>query len=650
MIVLPVLLAAFAAFVNLAYLASHPDSFASEMVAYTLLGASSASVVKPTTRMAFGYISSLVSNYPTSLDLPSLIAGNLSFGVIPPVPTASRPVGWRSAAPVIFDRNARIAVGWDLYGLPRLSAVPFSKLLAPSGSRFLQQDLFRSGRHLVYDWVDRSCDAEYSKTLQAGELILLLGRCANLFGQLDEIPQNDNKRLPQARFTTNMTLGLTPTGPRASGFETDFSLALVDPVPARYVTEGCSNVSSLRTTRYPARPGSHSGVGFGWMMEVRAMVSAVICALLVYQVCTESGTEDTKLSSWIPSPSLAKIPSSKDVNDALPVELPPTVPLLISEHAGTLCYDNLLGRAVNSTIYKSCSGIVVSSDSNMSLASICGGISFADSHSNTGENALTLPDIAQHQFTFAFIDSGISPFLSNKNLGKALDKPMEGSENVELRPAKRLRLDSSFAMPSEDVSVHRTTNEKSAVGEPLLDVHEASLWTVDNCSSDLLPGHTRGVSVAHEEPAVPVHLDTEPNSSRTPGPRSPPTAAPEPDTSASALVLSQARGRLLLRICEDKCNPDKIRARILAAKRASAPTRPGSASEALCLVIRRQQSGTMDVYQRHLVMGGQVLNLAIAHTLSSRQSPGYSGTRSLSDYSPVLQRIPESRRDKRERQ
>ncbi|QRV80691.1 hypothetical protein RhiJN_08706 [Ceratobasidium sp. AG-Ba] len=217
MIVLPVLLAAFAAFVNLAYLASHPNSFASEMVAYTLLGASSASVVKPTTRMAFGYISSLVSNYPTSLNLPSLVAGNQSFGVIPAVRTGSLPVGWRSAAPVFYDRDARIAVGWDLYGLPRLSATPFSRLLAPSGSTFLQQDLFRSGRHLVYDWVVGTYGPKHSGARQL------------------DIPRNDtcldHEQFLQARSTTDFVPEFTPAGLRAFGFEARFNLTLPDPLP-----------------------------------------------------------------------------------------------------------------------------------------------------------------------------------------------------------------------------------------------------------------------------------------------------------------------------------------------------------------------------------------------------------------------------------
>ncbi|QRV83128.1 hypothetical protein RhiJN_11144 [Ceratobasidium sp. AG-Ba] len=687
MIVLPFLLAAFAAFINMAYLASHPDSFASEMAAYTVLGASSASVVKPAMHMAMGYISSLVSNHPTSFNLPGLLASNLSFGVIATVPTVSRPVGWRSAAPVFFDRDARISVGWELYGLPRLSAIPFSKLLYPSGSRFLRQDLFRSGRHLVYDWVDASYDAKHSGTRQAGELALLFGRCANLSGQLTGIPQYNNKRLPQAWpwFTTNMTLGFTPTGLNVSGFKTHFNLALVDPVPSQYVTEGCSNMGLPRVIRIPARPGSHFDVRFGWMMEVRTTVMVLIWALFMYQVCMDFGTEDTKTPICITPPSPAfwvfqlPVPTntpdtsflyatvmgeslsslhllspadvllSKDIDDSLLVKLPSIAPPSTSERAGTPCYDNLSGRAVNSTIYKSCSGSVVSSDSNMSLASICGGISFADSHSRAGENAPTLPDIAQHPFTFAVIDSRISPFSSNEKLGKVMERPIEGSENVELRPAKRLRLDSSFAAPTEDVSADQTMNAKTAIGEPLLDVHQVFLPTVDTRCSNLLPGHTQGVTVAHEEPAVPVRLDTELDSSRTFGPQALSASLPEPTTSASALVLSQARGRLLLRICEDKCDPDKIRARILAAKRASAPTRSGSASKVLCLVIRRQQSGTMKGYQRDLVMSGQVLNLAVAHTLSSRQPPGYSGTRSLSGYSPVLQSIPESRRYKRER-
>ncbi|QRV93779.1 hypothetical protein RhiJN_21797 [Ceratobasidium sp. AG-Ba] len=151
MIVLPAFVATFAALMNVIYLASHPDSFVSEMAAYTVLGASSSSVVKPATRVAIGYISSVISGYPTSFSLSSLVADNLSYRLALTVPTASRPSGWSSAAPVLFDRDARIHAGRDVYALSRLSIVPLSRLFSPSRSYFLRQGPFLSGRHLVYD-------------------------------------------------------------------------------------------------------------------------------------------------------------------------------------------------------------------------------------------------------------------------------------------------------------------------------------------------------------------------------------------------------------------------------------------------------------------------------------------------------------------
>ncbi|QRV80689.1 hypothetical protein RhiJN_08704 [Ceratobasidium sp. AG-Ba] len=339
--------------------------------------------------------------------------------------------------------------------------------------------------------------------------------------------------------------------------------------------------------RIPARPGSHSGIRFGWMVEVRTTVVVLISALLFYQLCIKSRPGYTGS----------------------------TGSLLTSQRAATICYDNLSGRAVNSVIHESRSGSFAPSDSNMSLASLRGGISSADGRSSTGE-----------------------------------DVPLEGSDNVELRPVKRLRLEDKFAIPAQDIPAHQTTNEKSAVGVPPLDVHEVTLSTANTCSSGLLPGHTQAVSVAHKESAVPVLWDVDSKYSRTSGPPgTSPAALPGPDTSASALVLSQARGRLLLLMCEEKCEPEKIRARMLAAKRASCSTRSGSASRDLRLVIRRQHSGTMNAYQHHLVVGGQVLNLAIADALSSHQTPGFSGVPSLRGYSPGLEKIPESRRNQRER-
>ncbi|QRV79108.1 hypothetical protein RhiJN_07123 [Ceratobasidium sp. AG-Ba] len=82
--------------------------------------------------MAIGYISSFILNYPTTFDLSSLVANNLSHRLIPTVPAMSRPVGWSSAAPVLLDRDARIPAGWDVYALPGLSVVPFSRLFSPS--------------------------------------------------------------------------------------------------------------------------------------------------------------------------------------------------------------------------------------------------------------------------------------------------------------------------------------------------------------------------------------------------------------------------------------------------------------------------------------------------------------------------------------
>ncbi|QRV78966.1 hypothetical protein RhiJN_06981 [Ceratobasidium sp. AG-Ba] len=433
MIVLPAFIAAFAAFINVIYLASHPDSFVSEMVAFTVLGACSSSVVKPATRVAIGYISSLTSGYPSTLNLPSLVADSLSYRLTPNVRTVSRPIGWASAAPVFFDRDARIRAGWDVYGLSRLSAIPPSRLLFPSRSYFLRQESFLSGRHLVYDWVDRTYGEKYSQPQEASELTLLFGRCSNSFGQL-------NLALP----------------------------------PSRDDSERFSNMGWPRITRIPARPGGHSGVQFGLIMEVRATVAVLTCALLVYQL-------------WIQSRS--EYPTPYEISDLLQLELP-----------------------------------------------------------------------------------------------------------------------------------------------------------------DLLPGHTHGVSVAHEEPVVLVPSESQSGPSGTSETReTPPIVLSGRTTSASSLVLSQARGRLLLLQISEECDQDKIRARMLQAKRNSASARSGSSSRALLLLVRRQQSGTMKEYQRHMVAGGQVLNLAIAHMLPSRQLPEFSGVPSLKGYSPGLQTIPESRRKRRER-
>ncbi|QRV79005.1 hypothetical protein RhiJN_07020 [Ceratobasidium sp. AG-Ba] len=557
MIVLPVFIAAFVALMNAVYLASHPDSFVSEMAAYTVLGASSSSVVKPATRMAIGYISLFVSNHPTSFSLPSFVADNLSLRVIHTTPTVSPPIGWRSAAPVFFGRDARIPAGWES----------------------------------------------------------------------NDIPQNDacldRKGFSQARSTTDIIPKFTPAELGTFGVETDFNLALPDPLPSQNVTD-CSNMNWPRGGCIPARPGSQCGVRFGWIMEVRTTVVALICALLICQLCIKSRPEDTRPSRYISPVSPASIPVTDDVDDLPQLEVPSIVSSLASGHAEALCYDNLPGRAINNTIYKSRSGSFASLDSDMSLASLCGGLSFADGRSTAGGNVLHLPDIAHYRFTFTFFNAQISPLQLNKKLGKVIGQPVEGSDNVELRPAKRFRLENTFTMSNEDTPAHEPTNEKSALGVPPLDIHKTTLSTVDACSSDLLPGHTQAVSVAHEESAALVPLDIKSDTSRISGPRDTlPAILPGPDTSASALVLSQARGQLLLLMCEEQCDPDRIRARILEAKRASAPSRSGSASQVLRLVIRRQKSGTMKAYQRHLVISGQVLNLAIADSLSSRQTPGH---------------------------
>ncbi|QRV93649.1 hypothetical protein RhiJN_21667 [Ceratobasidium sp. AG-Ba] len=484
MIALPAFVAAFAAFINLLYLASHPDSFVSEMVAFTVLGACSSTVLKPATRVAVIYISSIISghtSHPTSL---SLLADNLSYRLLLSAPTTSRPAGLSSAAPVYFDRDARIRAGWDVYALSRLSAVPSSRLFFPSHSYFLRQESFLSGRHLVYDWVDRTYGAECSQPRRASELMLLFGRCSNSFGQMNGLSETDkclgHNRLSQAGSTTDVALDFTPAELRAFGFWP-------------------------RVTRIPARPGSHSGVRFGLIMEVRVTVTALISALLV------------------------------------------------SNRSGVF------------------------------------------------------------------------------------------SGDVGMRPAKLLRLEKSCALPAEDVSANPIPNQKSAVGAPPMDALLVSFSAAQLCPSDLPPGHA--VSVAHKESAVPAPLETgsvPPSTSETPVSQSGPT------TSAATLVLSQARGRLLLLQMAEQCDQYKIRARMLDAKRTSGSTRSASASQELRLLVRRQKSGTMKQYQRHLVVSGQVLNLAIAHTLSSRRPPKFSGVPSLRGYSPGLQTIPESRRKHRE--
>ncbi|QRV93667.1 hypothetical protein RhiJN_21685 [Ceratobasidium sp. AG-Ba] len=478
MIALPAFIAAFAAFINVIYLASHPDSFVSEMVAFTALGASSSAVLKPATRVAVAYISSIISGHPTSL---SLVADNLSYRLLLSAPTTSRPVGLSSAAPVYFDRDARIRAGWDVYALSRLSAVPSSRLFFPSQSYFLRQESFLSGRHLVYDWVDRTYGVKQSQPRRASELTLLFGRRSDTIGQMNGLSETDkclgHNRFSRAGSTMDVALDFTPAELRAFGFWP-------------------------RVTRIPARPGSHSGVRFGLIMEVRVTVTALISALLVCRLCIRSRTGD-----------------------------------------------------------------------------------------------------------------------------------------VGMRPAKRL------PMSGEDVLAHGLPNEKSAVGAPPMDALLVSLSSAQLCPSDLLPGHA--VSVAHKESAVPAPLETgsvPPSTSETPVSQSGPT------TSAATLVLSQARGRLLLLQMYKQCDQYEIRARMLHAKQSSAPTRSASSSQELRLLVRRQKSGTMKQYQRHLVVSGQVLNLAIAHTLSSRRPPKFSGVPSLRGYSPGLQTIPESRRKHREGQ
>ncbi|QRV95229.1 hypothetical protein RhiJN_23247 [Ceratobasidium sp. AG-Ba] len=476
MTALPAFVAAFAAFINLIYLASHPDSFVSEMVAFTALGACSSTVLKPATRVAVTYISSIISGHPTSL---SLVANNLSYRLLLSAPTTSRPVGLSSAAPVYFDRDARIRAGWDVYAVSRLSAVPSSQLFFPSQFYFLRQESFLSGRHLVYDWVDRTYGAECSQPRRASELMLLFGRCSNSFGQMNGLSEIDkclgHNRLSQAGSTTDVALDFTPAELRAFGFWP-------------------------RVTRIPARPGSHSGIRFGLIMEVRVTVTALISALLVCRLCIRSRTGD-----------------------------------------------------------------------------------------------------------------------------------------VEMRPAQLLRPEYTCAMPAEDVSANQIPNEKSAVGAPPMDALLVSFSSAQLCPSDLLPGHA--VSVAHKESAVPAPLETGSIPSSTSGSLVP---LSRPTTNAATLVLSQARGQLLLLQMAEQCDQDKIRARMLHAKRTSGSTRSASSSHELRLLVRRQKSGTMKGYQRHLVVSGQVLNLAVAHMLSSRQTPGFSGVPLLRGYSPGLQTIPES--------
>ncbi|QRV79109.1 hypothetical protein RhiJN_07124 [Ceratobasidium sp. AG-Ba] len=256
--------------------------------------------------------------------------------------------------------------------------------------------------------------------------------------------------------------------------------------------------------------------------------------LLVYELYIQSRSEDT---------------ISDDISVLLQLELPSIVS---PERAKTLCYDHLSGRVVNSTIYDSRSGSFVSSDSKMSLVSLCGGLSFADGCSTTGENVLSLPDIADYQFTFTLVNVQVSHLSLNKELGKGLGVVISnGGAEVEMRPARRLRLEDTFAMPGEDISVHQLTSEKSAVGVPPLDVLKFSLSTVRACSSDLPPDHTHAVSVAHEESAVLVPSEIESSPSRTSEPPDNPLVVLSGQTtSASTLVLSQARGRLLLLLCE----------------------------------------------------------------------------------------------------
>ncbi|QRV84380.1 hypothetical protein RhiJN_12396 [Ceratobasidium sp. AG-Ba] len=136
------------------------------MAAYTVLGASSYSVVKPGTRMTIDYISPFVSNHTKTFNLPGLVIDKLSLGAIPAVPPVSRLIGWLSAAPVFFDRDARIPIGRDVYALPRPLFVRFSELLCPLDSYFLRRDLYLPGRRLVDDWVDRNCGAKRSGSRQ----------------------------------------------------------------------------------------------------------------------------------------------------------------------------------------------------------------------------------------------------------------------------------------------------------------------------------------------------------------------------------------------------------------------------------------------------------------------------------------------------
>ncbi|QRV98438.1 hypothetical protein RhiJN_26457 [Ceratobasidium sp. AG-Ba] len=222
--------------------------------------------------MTIDYISPFVSNLPKTFSLPGLVVDKLSLGVTSTVPPVSRPIGWLSAAPVFFDRDARIPIRRDVDVLSRPSPVRFSELVCPLESYFLRRDLYLPGRRLVYDWVDRNCDVNRSGSRQ-----------------LNGSPRNggwlDNRLFSQARSATPR---LAPARPHAFGFEARSGLALPNPLFRRDDLEDRSNMTRHRGIRVPARPGSHSNVRVGWIVEIRFAVAALTSALLIYQLCIGS--------------------------------------------------------------------------------------------------------------------------------------------------------------------------------------------------------------------------------------------------------------------------------------------------------------------------------------------------------------------------
>ncbi|KAG8699280.1 hypothetical protein FRC08_005390 [Ceratobasidium sp. 394] len=157
-------------------------------------------------------------------------------------------------------------------------------------------------------------------------------------------------------------------------------------------------------------------------------------------------------------------------------------------------------------------GEITASDSNMSLASSCGGISTCDNPLGAGADVSTDLDISSFTFSFTFDIRGRSWLFAHR-LRRVAKGAIEESENVTLRPCKRRRLVGGAAtapddLLSQDASArtsevnHSAGAEDSESTDPILDAGHTDLqptssFGVDTPSQDDSPAHVHAKLTDH---------------------------------------------------------------------------------------------------------------------------------------------------------